>query len=642
MNEHPLLKPKGSRVLLLGNEAIARSALEAGICVVAAYPGTPSTEIVEVLSEVAEDCGIYVEWSVNEKTAFEVAYGAAISGVKSLVAMKHVGLNVAADILMSSAYSGVEEGFVIISADDPSLHSSQNEQDNRWYGLIAHLPVIEPSSAFEAYRFTKLAYELSSQYKLPVILRSTTRISHTRVPIELIDDISSTRKCKGKFIYDPERWVLVPAHARKRKLELIKKWKMIIENEGREPFIQVFNPGQKKVIVSSGIAYSYTREVLELLSVFDKVTLVKVNLPVPLPIKPFSDLLEYAEQVLVIEELDPVVEMQFKNIVASHGASIIIRGKDLIPENYELSLEQVYKPIAKFLDIDTSVEWNSVGILKTDPPIPPRPPVLCAGCPHRNTFYIIKIAATRAGLRNIVYSGDIGCYSLGYQKPYETQSTIFEMGSSIGVACGLVKVLDQPVIAVIGDSTFFHAGLPPAVNAVYNNSNVIILVLDNLTTAMTGHQPHPGIGITATGKRSSRILPEKVLEALDYELYVINPLYIKESINTITQAFEKYKQGSKIAIISRMRCALEALRDARRMRITLPVYTILEDKCTGCMACVKLTACPAIIVESGARKPKILSELCAGCGLCKSICPYQAIVVKNTPSDNWEKAWVEI
>lgn len=644
MSENPLLKPKGSKVLLLGNEAIARAALEAGICVATAYPGTPSTEIMEALAEVGEQCGVYVEWSVNEKTAFEVAYAAAISGLRSITSMKHVGLNVAADILMSSAYAGVENGFVVVSADDPSMHSSQNEQDNRWYGLLAHLPVIEPSNAREAYKFTKLAFELSTQYKIPVILRTTTRISHTRMPILLEDDIPTQRNCKGQFKFDTSRWVLVPGNARRRKLELMKTWSAIRENEGREPLVTIFNPGIEKAIIAGGIAYSYVREALDILGYRDKVTLVKVNLPVPLPLKPVKQVLEYSSEVLVVEELDPIVEMQVKDIALTSGFKGRIIGKELVPVNYELNLETIYNAVSKFLGLETTSEkiWSSVEQVRTDPPIPPRPPVLCAGCPHRETFYILKIAATKAGLKTPVYTGDIGCYTLGFQKPFETQSTCFEMGGSIGVASGLAKVVSNPVIAVIGDSTFFHAGIPPAINAVYNDSNIVVVVLDNMTTAMTGHQPHPGTGVSATGKQTTRILPEKVLEAVGYKVYVINPMRVKESIEIVAKAFEEYRKGVKIAIVSRMKCALEVARIARRAKIVLPVYTIIQDKCTGCMACINLTACPAIMVEPGAKKPRILGELCVGCGLCASICPYKAIEIANTPSPDYEKIWVEL
>lgn len=631
-----MLRPRGSKVLLLGNEAIARGALEASICFAAAYPGTPSTEIVEVLSEVAKECGIYVEWSVNEKVAFESAYGAAIAGVRSLTAMKHVGLNVASDILMSSAYAGVEEGFVVVTADDPSAHSSQNEQDNRWYGLLAHLPVLEPSNAREAYKLVKEAFKLSSKYKIPAIFRSTTRISHTRMPVLLEEDIPVEKKCKGEFTVDYERWVLVPAHTRRRKLELLKIWEAL---RGEDHYVTLYNQGLEKVIVASGLAYTYVREVLNLLNLTNKVTIVKVNMPVPLPRKPLLKTLEYAREILVVEELDPVVEMQLKDIVVTSGFKVNIRGKDLVPENYELTIEAVYRAIAKFMGVEDKLPWERVEPIKLDPPIPPRPPTLCAGCPHRSTYYAVKVAANKARLRNVVYTGDIGCYTLGYQKPFETQMTCFEMGGSIGVAHGLAKVIENPIVAVIGDSTFYHAGIPPALNTVYNKSSVLVLVLDNMTTAMTGHQPHPGAGITATGEATIRVAPESVLSSLGFKVYIINPLHVKEAIEELTKAFEEFKHGVNVAVVSRMKCALEVLRNARRRGVVLPVYAIVENKCTSCMACVKLTACPAIMIDPGSKKPHIESSLCAGCGLCAVICPYRAIVVTNKPSENWEALW---
>lgn len=636
---NPLLAGRGEKVLLMGNEAIARASLEAGICVATAYPGTPSTEIIEALSEVAGECGIYVEWSINEKVAFETAYGAAITGVRSLTAMKHVGVNVASDILMSSAYSGVKAGFVVVSADDPGAHSSQNEQDNRWYGMLAHIPVVEPSSARDAYYLTKEAFELSARYEHPVILRTTTRVSHTRQPVELNGDIPRERKCTGVFDKDLDRWVLVPANARKLKTRVVGIWEAVMNNEGREPFIRVINPGMKRVVVASGISYTHAEEALRLLDSLNNVTLVKVSLPVPLPPKPISSVLKDAEEALVVEELDPVVEMQVKNIVADEGLDVRVHGRNLVPGNGELSVDRVLTPIAKFLGKDTATPWRGVGEVSLNPPIPPRPPVLCAGCPHRSTYYIVKVALNKAGVRDAVFTGDIGCYTLGYQKPFETQMTCFEMGGSLGIAHGFGKVLRQTVIAVIGDSTFFHAGIPPAINIVYNNSRVIPLVLDNSTTAMTGHQPHPGTGVTAMGLETRRILPEDILREAGFKTVVINPLRVKESIDLLTQALKDYLKGERIAIVSRMRCALEVLRDARRRRVVLPVYTVIEDKCTGCNACINLTACPAIVIPTGSRKPVILEELCAGCGLCASICPFKAISVKNQPSTEWEKLW---
>ncbi|MET1160557.1 MAG: indolepyruvate ferredoxin oxidoreductase subunit alpha [Thermoprotei archaeon] len=640
MSKDYLLAPCGSRVLLMGNEAIARGAVEAGICFAAAYPGTPSTEIVETLAEMAPKVGFHVEWSTNEKVAFEAAYAAAIAGVKSLTAMKHVGLNVAADILMSSAYAGVNAGFVVVSADDPGQHSSQNEQDNRWYGLLAHVPVVEPSSPRDAYKLIKKSYELSEKYMHPIILRSTTRISHTRQFIELEQDIPSERKCKGMFERNVERWVLVPAHGRKQKQRMMNIWKSIMENEGKPPFITVINPGRKKVVIASGIAYTYVDEVLEHMGKRDEYTIVKVNLPVPLPYKPIVEVLSDARSAIVVEELDPVVETQVKKIAYEHGLSVDLHGKDFVPENGELNLDLVYDAIASFEGTTPAKPWKSVEEVKTEPPVPSRPPVLCAGCPHRNTFYILKIAANKAGLRNPVFTGDIGCYTLGYQKPFETQMTSFEMGGGIGIAYGLSKVIDDPVIGVVGDSTFYHACIPQSINIVYNKGRAMVVVLDNYYTAMTGHQPHPGTGVTATGEKAPRISAEKILESIGFKTYVINPMNVKESIEVVTKAYEEFKEGKPVAIVSRLKCALQTLRDARRMGIQLPVYTILEDKCTGCMACINLAACPAIVVPPGSKKPVILNDICVGCGLCAHICPFDAIVVGKEGSPDWIKAWM--
>ncbi len=623
----------------MGNEAIARGALEAGICFASAYPGTPSTEIIEALSSVAKQAGIYVEWSTNEKVAFEAAYAAAMTGVRSLVAMKHVGVNVAADILMSSGYAGTNAGFVIVSADDPGQHSSQNEQDNRWYGMISHIPVVAPSSPREAYKLVKEAYGLSEKYGHPVILRSTTRISHTRQIISLESEVPAEKKCSGKFDRNIEKWVLVPAHGRKQKKRMMEVWKKIREEEGREPFIKIINPGNKKAIVADGIAYSHVAEALEMLGLKNEYTVVKVNLPVPLPYKPIVEALKDAKQALIVEELDPVLEIQVKEILYENGIAIDLHGKDIVPMNGELDLDTVYRSILRFEGREPVTPWTPEKPLELEPKLPPRPPVLCPGCPHRNTFFIVKVAANKARLKNPVYTGDIGCYTLGYQPPFHTQMTSLEMGGSIGVAHGLSKVSDEPVIAVIGDSTFYHAGIPASINIIYNKGRAVVLVLDNYYTAMTGHQPHPGTGMTAMGEPTYRVPIEKIMEALGYKTYVINPMNVKESINKVAEAFEEYKKGEPVAIVSRMKCALQALRDARRMGIKLPVYTILEDKCTGCMACVNPIACPAIIVPKGSKKPVIIPELCAGCGLCAQVCPFNAIVLKEEGSPDWIKAW---
>ncbi|RLG81739.1 MAG: indolepyruvate ferredoxin oxidoreductase subunit alpha [Thermoprotei archaeon] len=624
----------------MGNEAIARGAIEAGICFASAYPGTPSTEIVEALADVAGKVGIHVEWSTNEKVAFEAAYASAIAGVKSLTAMKHVGVNVAADILMSSAYSGVNAGFVLVSADDPGQHSSQNEQDNRWYGLLAHIPVVEPSSPLDAYKLIKEAFKLSEKYMHPVIFRSTTRISHTRQSIELELDPFVERKCVGEFERNIERWVLVPAHGRKQKQRMMSIWRQIREEEGSPPFITVINPGMKKAIVASGIAYAYVDEVLDTINKKNEYTVVKVNLSVPLPLKPIKEVIEEAEKLVVVEELDPVVEMQIRSLAQEHGIAVRVHGKDLVPVNGELSLEIVYEVLARFEGREIAKPWKSIGRIKTNPEVPPRPPVMCAGCPHRSTFYILKVSANKAGLKNPIFTGDIGCYTLGYQKPFETQMTSFEMGGGVGIAYGLSKVVKEPVIGIVGDSTFYHACIPQSINIIYNMGKALVVVLDNYYTAMTGHQPHPGSGMLATGEKAPRIPAERILEAIGFKTYVINPMNIEESIEKVTNAYIEFKKGKPVAIVSRLKCALQVLRYARRSGIVLPAYGIEENKCTACMACINLLACPAIVVPSSSKKPEILEDICVGCGLCAYVCPFDAIVLKREGSPGWIKAWL--
>ncbi|MEZ0394747.1 MAG: indolepyruvate ferredoxin oxidoreductase subunit alpha [Desulfurococcaceae archaeon] len=634
----PLLAGRGERVLVLGNEAIARGALEAGLCFAASYPGTPASEVLESLARVADELGVYVEWSVNEKAAFEAAYGAAIAGVRSMASMKHVGLNVAADALMSSAYSGVREGFVVVSADDPGQHSSQNEQDNRWYGLLAHVPVLEPSSPRDAYGLTKLAFDLSSSHELPVILRSVTRVSHTLQPVLLEGDARVARKCRGEFVNDPERWVLVPSHARRRKAKLVEAWERLTKSTD-ERLVDVVNPGKEVAVVSSGIAFSYVEEALEILGVAEKVTLVKPNLVVPLPEPRILEALANASSVLVVEETDPVLEIQLKDLLAKAGlGNVRVVGKGPVPHLGELSLEIVYGVLSKFLDVGRPPPWVGAGEAHKSLQLPPRPPVLCPGCPHRNTFYVLKVAANKAGLKNVVYSGDIGCYSLGYQRPFGTQSVVLEMGGGVGAAHGLSKVVDSPVLAVFGDSTFYHATLPGLVNAVYNGGKILPVVLDNSTTAMTGHQPHPGVGVTATGRPTASVRAEELLTAMGYRTIVVNPMEVKKAIEAVAEALRSFAKGERVAIVSRMRCSLEVAREARRRGVVLPTYKVLEDKCTNCMACVNLLACPAIIVEDG-KKPYISQDLCLGCGLCAQVCPYNAIVVSREGSGNWRELW---
>lgn len=630
-----VLGKEGEIVFLLGNEAIARGALEAGVGFVSAYPGTPSTEIVETLASVAKDVGFYVEWSVNEKVAFEAAYAAAMSGVRSLTAMKHVGVNVAADPLMSSAYTGVKGGFIIVSADDPGMWSSQNEQDNRYYGVHAFIPVFESYVPQEAKDVVRDLFDFSEKLRHPIIFRSTTRLSHSRGPVKL----GPLRKpvINGVFIKDPSRWTLIPQYARKLRQELLEKWAKIKEEVNRWPYNKFTDNNSEYTIIASGIAYGYVIDALKERDLEDKVNIVKLSSIIPLPEKLVVKALEKSSKVLVVEELEPIIEVEIKKLVYEHGLAnkIKVYGKDLIPQASELTLDRVLKAITKFLNI----EYNEPEPVKIDVSIPPRPPTFCPGCPHRSTFYLLKKAVNTLRLKPI-YSGDIGCYSLAVLPPFEEQDIIIEMGGSIGAANGLAHTVDQPVIAIIGDSTFFHAGIPGLINAVYNNAPMLVLVLDNRITAMTGHQPHPGTGITATGEQAKIIDPAEIARAIGVEFVAtVDPYNVNETYETLVNALKYVVEKKRTALVVLKRaCSLMINTLARRKGIRAPYYEVLEDKCKACGICYDYFGCPAIIpLDNG--KARIEPEMCTGCGVCARICPFNAIILRREPDKEWYKLW---
>lgn len=610
----------GEKVFLLGNEAIARGALEAGVGVATAYPGTPSTEIVEALSRVARELRFYVEWSVNEKVAFEVAYAASMCRVRALTAMKHVGLNVAMDPLMTSGYTGVLGGFVIVSADDPSCHSSQNEQDNRIVGLHAYLPVFEPSNVQEAKDLTKYAFEFSEEYEVPVILRTTTRLSHSRGPVVLGE--LGEFKVKGVFYRDPERWVIIPAHARMLREVQVEKWKNVKSGVEKVPYNKLVKTMSKNLIVASGLAYSYVVEALEALKFKGKVDVLKVSTPYPIPEKLVLKALEGVDRVLVVEELEPLVELEVKKLVYEEKLEVEVCGKEYIPVTGELNLDRVVHGISKFLNLEAPPR-NPIGIPEEMKP-PPRPPNFCPGCPHRATFYAIRRAVNLARVK-AVYPSDIGCYTLGVNPPFKLVDTTICMGGSIGLANGFAHVEDRIPIATIGDSTFFHTGIPPLINAVYNKAPLLLVVLDNETTAMTGHQPHPGVGFSAIGESTVKVLIEDVVKAVGVEfLTVVDPYNVNDTVKGIVEALEYVRKAEKPAVVvSRRECSLVFLRRARSRGLKIPLYSVDKEKCTGCRVCTDQFSCPAIFIRG--EKAYIDEALCSGCGVCAQICPWKAI-----------------
>jgi len=629
-----VLEEAGKTVLMLGNTAIARGLLEAGLQFASAYPGTPSTEITEALAYASSKLGVpYVEWSVNEKVALEASLGAAISGLRASVSMKHVGLNVAADPFFSSAYLGVEGALVVISADDPWMWSSQNEQDNRIYGLHAYVPVVEPRGVQEAKEAAKEALKWSEKTKKPFLLRITTRIAHSRAPVTLGKMDVGELRGKPRFEKDPRRWTLIPEYARRHRIELLETWESLKEELSNFPLNTVEGNGNVAVL-ASGIGYVYAKEAIEDLNV--DVTLIGLSTPVPLPKRIVERALEH-DKVLVVEEGEPVVESQLRQEAELRNARTKILGKldGTMRLPGELDLGEVRAAVGKL--VGKSVPR---GRRAEAPAVPPRPPVLCPGCPYRSYFYALKRAVNKLRVKPI-YSGDIGCYSLGISPPFEVQDVIIDMGASIGAGGGMAQAFrDDPrtvVIAIIGDSTFFHSGITSLANVVYNGAPVLTVILDNYTTAMTGHQPHPGVGISASGRPAKEIKLEDVVKGLGVEeIEVADAFLIKDSEEKTLKALKYVIEKRKPAVvIAKGACALVALAQARRRGVKVPRFYVVEDKCTACGICYTAFNCPAILKKENG-KAWIDPSLCVGCKQCEQVCPFGAFrITEEVPE--WDE-----
>ncbi|KYK35241.1 MAG: indolepyruvate ferredoxin oxidoreductase subunit alpha [Theionarchaea archaeon] len=576
--------------LLMGNEAIARGVVEAGVKVVTAYPGTPSSEIPMTISKIAKKYGIYFEWSTNEKVAYEVAFAGAVTGLRSMVTMKHVGLNVAADVFMASAFVGVDGGFVVVSADDPSLHSSQNEQDNRHYARLANIPCIEPVSPQEAKDFTIKAFDISEKYNIPVMLRTTTRVNHTRGDVEIGDILTLERT--PKFEKNVKRFVTVPSNARGLRTKLLEKM------EGVDIDLDVTEGDGSLGIIASGIAYNYVKEAVSILGMEAEIYKLAVTHPLSEKVTTF---LKRHTEVVVVEELEPVIETEVRAIAQKEGIPVKIYGKEFIPRAFELNTTRVTNAFKKYKGLPEEVV--------KDLPIPVRPPVLCPGCAHRATFYAMKKAAPKG-----VYPSDIGCYTLGVVPPISAVDTCLCMGASIGFSCGLSEFISEKIICSIGDSTFMHTGLPALVDAVYNQHKFVVVILDNETTAMTGHQPHPGTGVTGMGVKVPKVYPEKIAEAMGVHTDVIDPHDVENAVKVMKEAVNADELR---VVIARRKCIF--LEGAERGE---PFY--VSDECTGCEVCINQLGCPAIDFVDGKA---FINELCYGCGVCAQICPASAIEV---------------
>lgn len=639
--------------LLLGNEAIVRGALEGGLEFAAAYPGTPASEIGDVLADLSVEGGPPFSWTVNEKVALEMTAAAAACGLRALTAMKHVGLNVAADALMTAAYVGTVAGLVIVTADDPSCHSSQNEQDNRYYARLAGLPLVEPSCPQEARDMARAAFALSENLSLPVLLRTTTRVAHTRAPVVAgpvrrgppggyAGAGGVAGRWAGRFTKDPRRWVAMPASAREAHAALLGR----LEQARRAATLSVFNQmtlvetgdgerrrGQRVGILASGVARAYARETLDRLGSEGplSVLLLELGFSYPVPHELIARLVSRADRILVVEELEPLLEQETLAIAAATGRRVKVLGKltgDL-PRCQEYTPELVDAAVAELLGRASPAIGSgqqsgarSEGVAVA---APPRPPVLCPGCPHRHTYYAARraarIAAKRLGAPMPVFPTDIGCYTLGIAKPYEMADYMLCMGSSLGSGCAFATATPHPVLSFIGDSTFFHAGLPGLAQAVHGHYRLTLVVLDNRTTAMTGHQPHPGAGAGSHGAGPVEVSIEDVARGFGVPwVRVVDPNDLRATQQAIQDAM---LSGGPAVVVARAACILLEVAEKRRRGQRVVPYAIDAERCTACMACVRQFGCPAIVSEDG--RASVDGAWCNGCGVCVQVCPAGAI-----------------
>ena len=603
----------GERMLLLGNEAIARGALEAGVAFTTCYPGTPSSEIPEQFFRISQETDLYFEYSTNEKVALEVGAGAAVSGLRVMVTMKHVGLNVAADPLMTLAYTGIKGGMVIVNADDPSLFSSQNEQDNRYYARLSGLPMLEPTNTQEMKDMTARAFDLSEELGLPVLLRTTTRLAHVRGPVRL-GELKPIQKA-AHFDKNPFHWVTVPAVSRNLHKLLLERYERAKAVSEKDPYNETMGDG-KWGVVANGVAFDYVSDAVADLGLKDQVSILKLGMSHPLPEQICIQFLQGKEKVLVVEELEPINENELKALAHEKGMTVTIEGKGTggLSRLYEYDPGMVRKAVAQYFGVD----YSPLEMVDTSdsPQLPGRPPNLCAGCPHRATYYAVK----QVYGQDAIYPTDIGCYTLGMLPPLSMADFVICMGSSVSSGCGFSRATDQKVVSFIGDSTFFHSGITGLVNAVHNNHKFTLVILDNGTTAMTGHQIHPGVDTTPMGVDRTRISIENLVRGLGVQdVHVVKPFKLKKTVEAVEAARDF--DGVSV-IISEEMCPLFA-KATQQFKKSKPFY-VNHKKCKNHRDCINQLACPAMYLDG--EQVEIDKNLCIGCSVCAQVCPENAIV----------------
>ncbi|MCD6369797.1 MAG: indolepyruvate ferredoxin oxidoreductase subunit alpha [Thermoproteales archaeon] len=605
-----ILGSEGEVHVLMGNEAIARGALEAGVQVATGYPGTPSSEVLMTLIPLSLKMDFYAEWSVNERVAFEIAFGASLAGVRALTTMKAPGLNVASDPVVSAMYSGVNGGLVILVADDPGPHTTQTEQDSRWYAQLAKIPTLEPSTPQEAKDYTVYAFNYSEKYALPFMIRTTTRVNHTVATVQF----GPLRRKKVSISYhrEPERFVRASMEWNRKRHEWLNSAIELIERElGEDRLLNTVTGEGDKLIVTSGACYLHVLQLLEnrVKNWKDEYTLVKIGLIYPFPESFMEKLLEKGyKEIIVVEESDPYIEFHLRALSSPLNLMVKGRGSGFLPKVGEVTPETLARNLLGF---------EEDRYPKID--IPARPPPLCPGCPHRASYLALLHALRQEGFRkkDVPIIGDIGCYALSVQPPLEAIWNEHSMGASISIAMGLkIAGIRTPVIATIGDSTLYHSGILSLIEAVHKDADIMVVVLDNNTVAMTGHQETPACETTSSGRTVKSIPIESLLKAIGVEkLWVTDPYDYETTVSIFRKALKT--RGLRVVLCSRP-CAL----------ITRPwkkTALVDQEKCRRCLACLRVTGCPAFVLKDD--KLSIDVNICNGCGLCTRFCPYDAIKV---------------
>ncbi len=612
----------GQTLFLMGNEALARGAIEAHVAFVTGYPGTPSSEVIASLIPVSKKLGMKVQWAVNEKVALEIAAGVAFAGLRSLVTMKNAGLNVAADPLLSVAYSGVDGGLVIYVADDPSCHSGMEEQDSRYYASLSLLPMFDLSNPQEAKDAMVTAFDLSEKLKLPVLIRSTTRVAHASAnvnlgPIQHVSRTPSFKKDIRRHTRASPIWCREQHH---RLIQTIHESKNIFENLPLNKFVAKGN--EKYGVVATGVTWNYLMEIVKELGLND-LALLKIGVVNPLPVDLIRHLLDNKQAVLVLEELEPYVELNVRAIASELSCRPIVHGKNdgTTPRIGEFSHSTIREALGVLIGKDLTNHASRVAEEDVLRSVPARTIPFCPGCPHVGTYAAINRAFNKLRIEKseAIVTGDIGCTILGMNRPFETCWTELCMGASISVAIGLRQAgIEKPIIATIGDSTFFHTGLPALANLAMTKSRVVVVVLDNKITAMTGHQPSPASPSSDTGGPAKTIMIEDVARSIGVQFVrVVDPFDLKATTDAIIDAIGF--DGPSLIVTRRM-CAL----DARRKGVIQSLASINPDRCTGCLACMKLLGCTALVLGPD-KKVTIDRGQCNGCSMCAAVCPFQAV-----------------